>query len=76
MQQLEFEKVEETYIDSPLTENEEEVLTQKPSQQQDSIAYRKPRREIRKHAHFINMVAYTLLVVDDDIFFHLQRSNK
>ena len=45
---MEFEKVkdnptcvEETNSDSPLTEDEEEVLAQEPSQQQDSIACRK-----------------------------------
>ena len=46
---MEFEKVkdnpasvEKTDNDSLLTEDEEEVLTQEPSQQQDSITYRRP----------------------------------
>ncbi|KAG8487895.1 hypothetical protein CXB51_018354 [Gossypium anomalum] len=47
--------------------NDEEVLTQEPLQQQDSIAYRRPRREIRKPARFDDIVAYALPIVDDDV---------
>ena len=71
---MEFEKVkadlvgvDETNSDSPSTEDDEEVLTQEPSQQQDSIAYRRPRREIHRLARFVDMVAYALLIVDDDV---------
>ena len=46
LQQVEFEKVKsdlagvnEMNSDSSSTEDDEEVLTQEPSQQQDSIAY-------------------------------------
>ncbi|KAK0597501.1 hypothetical protein LWI29_025983 [Acer saccharum] len=55
--------------DSSVTdeEGEEEVLTQEPSQQQDSIAVRRPRREIRKPARFVDMVAYALPIVNDDV---------
>ncbi|KAH9688523.1 Integrase catalytic domain-containing protein [Citrus sinensis] len=71
---VEFEKVkvdpagvDEMDIDSPSTEDNEEVLTQEPSQQQDSIAYRRPHREIRRLARFVDMVAYALPIVDDDV---------
>ena len=71
---MEFEKVkanpasvDEMDSDSPSTENDEEVLTQEPSQQQDSIVFRRPHREIRKSTCFVDMVAYTLPIVDDDV---------
>ncbi|KAH9800324.1 hypothetical protein KPL71_000620 [Citrus sinensis] len=74
LQHVEFEKVkadpagvDEMDSDSPSTENDEEVLTQEPSQQHDSIAYRMPHREIRKPARFVDMVAYALPIVDDDV---------
>ncbi|KAH9771354.1 Integrase catalytic domain-containing protein [Citrus sinensis] len=74
LQQVEFEKVkadpagvDEMDNDSPSTENDKEVLTHEPSQQQDSIAYRRPHREIRKPARFVDMVAYALPIVDDDV---------
>ncbi|KAH9742736.1 hypothetical protein KPL70_003051 [Citrus sinensis] len=74
LQQVEFEKVkvdpagvDEMDSDSPSIENDKEVLTQEPSQQQDSIAYRRPRREIRKPARFVDMVAYALPIVDNDV---------
>ncbi|KAH9761919.1 Integrase catalytic domain-containing protein [Citrus sinensis] len=74
LQHVEFEKVkadpagvDEMDSDSPSTENDEEVLTQEPSQQYDSIAYRMPHREIRKPARFVDMVAYALPIVDDDV---------
>ena len=59
--------VDETDRDSLSTEDNEEVLTWEPIQQQDSIAYRKPRREIRRPTRFVDMVAYALPIVDDDI---------
>ncbi|KAH9698403.1 hypothetical protein KPL71_024000 [Citrus sinensis] len=74
LQQMEFEKVksdpagvDETNNDSPSTDDDEEVLTQEPSQQQDSIAYRRPRREIRRPARFVDTVAYALPIVNDDV---------
>ncbi|KAH9699236.1 Integrase catalytic domain-containing protein [Citrus sinensis] len=74
LQQVEFEKVkadpagvDEMDSDSPSTDDDEEVLTQEPSQQQDSIAYRRPRREIRRPARFVDMVAYALPIVDDNV---------
>lgn len=39
------------------------------SQQQDSIVYKRPQREIRRHARFVDTMAYTLLLVDDCVFF-------
>ncbi|KAG8499730.1 hypothetical protein CXB51_006318 [Gossypium anomalum] len=47
--------------------NDEEVSTQELLQQQDSIAYLRPRREIRIPARFDDMVAYALLIADDDV---------
>ncbi|KAH9687281.1 hypothetical protein KPL70_014707 [Citrus sinensis] len=74
LQQVEFEKVkaglagvDEMDNDSPSIENDEEVLTQEPSQQQDLIAYKRPHREIHKPAHFVDMVAYAFPIVDDDV---------
>ncbi|KAK9177553.1 hypothetical protein WN944_029576 [Citrus x changshan-huyou] len=73
LQQVEFKKVkadlagvDEMDTDSPSIDDEEEVLTQEHSQQQDSIAYRRPHREIRKPGCFVDMVAYALPIVDDD----------
>ena len=74
LQHIEFEKVkagpagvDEMNSDSPSTNDDEEVLTQEPSHQQDSIAYRRPRREIRRLARFVDMVAYALQIIDDDV---------
>ena len=73
MQQVESEKVkdnptsiEETNIDSPSTDDED-VLTQESSQQQDSIAYRRPHREIPRTIRLVDIVVYALLIVDDDV---------
>ncbi|KAG8484966.1 hypothetical protein CXB51_021384 [Gossypium anomalum] len=66
LQQVELEKVN----DDPANiggKNDEEVLTEEPLQQQDSIAYRRPRREIRKPARFDDIVAYALPIADDDV---------
>ncbi|KAG8479623.1 hypothetical protein CXB51_029456 [Gossypium anomalum] len=49
--------------------NDEEVPTEEPLQQQDSIAYRRPRREIRKPARFDDIVAYALPITDNDVSF-------
>ncbi|KAH9679095.1 hypothetical protein KPL71_025975 [Citrus sinensis] len=64
LQQAEFEKVK---ADPAGVDEIDKVLTQEPSQQEDSIAYRRPRREIRKPARFVDMVAYALPIVDDDV---------
>ena len=71
---MEFKKVkddladvEETNSDSLSTEDKEEVLTHKPLQQQDSIVHKRAWREICRLARFIDMVAYALPVVDDDV---------
>jgi len=56
--------------DTPAAEessDEEEVPTQEPPQQQESIATGRPRREIRKPARFIDMVAYASPIVNDDV---------
>ncbi|KAH9784304.1 hypothetical protein KPL71_009603 [Citrus sinensis] len=73
-QQVEFEKVKTdpagvdvTDSDFPSIEDDEEVLTQEPLEQQDSIACRRPRREIRRPTRFVDMVAYAILIVDDDV---------
>ncbi|KAH9666232.1 hypothetical protein KPL70_020569 [Citrus sinensis] len=74
LQQVEFEKiksdpadVDETNSDSPSTEDDEEVLTQEPSQQQELIAYRRSHTEICRPARFVDMVAYALPIIDDDV---------
>ena len=66
LQQVEFEKVNDDPANIERT-NDEEVSTQELLQQQDSIAYRRPRREIRKPARFDDMVAYALPIADDDV---------
>ncbi|BBG99268.1 transposable element gene [Prunus dulcis] len=48
-------------------DDEEEAPTQEPPQQQDSIAIRRSRREIRKPVRFTDIVAYALPVIEDDI---------
>lgn len=45
----------------------EEVLTHGALQQQDSIVYSRVRREICKLTRFVNMVAYVLPVIDNNI---------
>ncbi|KAG8504212.1 hypothetical protein CXB51_002567 [Gossypium anomalum] len=66
LQQVELEKVNDDPTNIGGT-NYEEVPTKEPLQQQDSIAYRRPRREIRKPAHFDDIVAYAFLIADDVI---------
>ena len=63
---MELEKVNDDPANIEGT-NDEEVPTQEPLQQQDSIAYRRPRREIRKPARFDDIVAYALPITDDDV---------
>ena len=72
-QQVEFEQTmvipaRNTTSDSPMAEGEsdkEEVPTQEPQQQSMPMVVRRQRRDIQKLARFMDMVAYTLLVVDD-----------
>ncbi|KAG8484503.1 hypothetical protein CXB51_023752 [Gossypium anomalum] len=66
LQQVEFEKVNDDPANIVGT-NDKEVPTQESLQQQDSIAYRRPRREIRKPARFDDIVAYALPIADDDV---------
>ncbi|KAL9432326.1 hypothetical protein AB3S75_027364 [Citrus x aurantiifolia] len=73
LQLVEFEKIKtdpagvnEMDSDSLSTDDDEGVLTQEPSQPQDSIAYRRSRREIRRPVRFVDTVAYALPTVDDD----------
>ncbi|KAG8490009.1 hypothetical protein CXB51_016101 [Gossypium anomalum] len=66
LQQVELEKVNDDLANIGGT-NDEEVPTQEPLQQQDPIAYKRPRREIRKPAHFDDIVAYALPIADDDV---------
>ena len=47
--------------------DEEKVLTQEPLQPQESIGIGRPRREIRKPVHFVDMVVYASPIVNDDI---------
>ena len=71
LQQVEFEKVkadpagvDEMDSGSPSTENDEEVLTQEPSQQQELIAYRRSHTEICRPARFVDMVAYAFSTIE------------
>ncbi|KAK5773310.1 hypothetical protein PVK06_049616 [Gossypium arboreum] len=68
LQQVELEKVKDDPTNIEGT-NDEEVPTQEPLQQQDSIAYRRLRREICKLARFDDIVAYALPIADDDVPF-------
>ncbi|KAE8725588.1 hypothetical protein F3Y22_tig00008386pilonHSYRG00069 [Hibiscus syriacus] len=72
-QQVEFQQMmipEVDAVDSstPIEESEdEEVQTQEPLETPETLAVTRPRREIRRPARFVDMVAYALPVVDDDI---------
>ncbi|KAG8495920.1 hypothetical protein CXB51_007502 [Gossypium anomalum] len=66
LQQVELKKVNDDPTNIRGT-NDEEILTEEPLQQQDSIACRRPRREIRKPARFDDIMAYALPIVDDDV---------
>ena len=50
-----------------MTEDEKEVLVQESLHKQDSIVYRRLYREIRRLTRFVDMVAYALSVVDDNV---------
>ncbi|KAE8696421.1 GDSL esterase/lipase APG [Hibiscus syriacus] len=53
---------------TPIEESkDEEVQTQEPLETPELLAVTRPRREIRRPARFVDMVAYALPVVDDDI---------
>ncbi|KAG8480138.1 hypothetical protein CXB51_024910 [Gossypium anomalum] len=65
-QNVELEKVNDDPANIGGT-NDEEVPTQEPLQQQDSIAYKRPRREIRKPNRFDNIVAYALPIIEHDV---------
>ena len=62
--------IKKTYDDSPMVEEEsddEEVYSQEPSQQYESIALRKGKRAIRQSACYANMVTSASLIVIDNI---------
>ena len=67
--QVEFQTTSVKPVEDQQTEHEgdvgeEEVSNEEPQQQHDlPIAIRRPRREIRKHARFEDMVAYAFPVV-------------
>ncbi|KAG8480687.1 hypothetical protein CXB51_025275 [Gossypium anomalum] len=63
---VELEKVNDDPANIEGT-NDEEISTQELLQQQDSIAYRRPIREICMPARFDDMVVYALPIADDDI---------
>ncbi|KAE8693200.1 Cellulose synthase-like protein D2 [Hibiscus syriacus] len=71
--QVEFQQTMIPEVDAadsltPIEESEdEEVQTQEPLETPEPLAVTRPRREIRRPARFVDMVAYTLPVVDDDI---------
>ncbi|KAH9669399.1 Integrase catalytic domain-containing protein [Citrus sinensis] len=58
---------EDDKTSTTLQQVEFEKVKVDPADQQDSIAYRRPHREIRKPARFVGMVAYALQIVDDDV---------
>ncbi|KAE8692332.1 hypothetical protein F3Y22_tig00110840pilonHSYRG00095 [Hibiscus syriacus] len=60
----------ETDVDSPMVEEEsdkEEVQTQEPSQQHESIALRKGKRTIRQPARYADMVSFASPIAIDDV---------
>ncbi|KAE8727553.1 putative serine/threonine-protein kinase WNK6 [Hibiscus syriacus] len=73
LQQVEFQQmmipeVDAAYSSTPIEESEDkEVQTQEPLETPKPLAVTRPMREIRRPARFIDMVAYALPVVDDDI---------
>ncbi|KAE8654946.1 hypothetical protein F3Y22_tig00117034pilonHSYRG00285 [Hibiscus syriacus] len=67
-QQMMIPKVDASDSSTPIEESEnEEVQTQEPLETPEPLAVTRPRREIRRPARFVDMVAYSLPVVDDDI---------
>ncbi|KAE8678648.1 hypothetical protein F3Y22_tig00111402pilonHSYRG00027 [Hibiscus syriacus] len=60
----------ETDVDSPMVEeesDEEEVQTQEPPQQHESIALRKGKRTIRQPARYADMVSFASPITIDDV---------
>ncbi|KAE8692759.1 hypothetical protein F3Y22_tig00110831pilonHSYRG00699 [Hibiscus syriacus] len=60
----------ETDVDSPMVEeesDEEEVQTQEPPQQHESIALRKGKRIIRQPARYADMVSFASPIIIDDV---------
>ncbi|KAE8664954.1 hypothetical protein F3Y22_tig00112738pilonHSYRG01227 [Hibiscus syriacus] len=60
----------ENDIDSPMVEeesDEEEVQTQEPPQQHESIALRKGKKTIRQPAHYVDMVTFASPIAIDDV---------
>ncbi|KAE8654775.1 glutamate-ammonia ligase family protein [Hibiscus syriacus] len=60
----------ETDVDSPMVEeesDEEEVQTQEPPHQHESIALRKGKRTIRQPARYTDMVSFASLIAIDDV---------
>ncbi|KAE8732640.1 hypothetical protein F3Y22_tig00001818pilonHSYRG00042 [Hibiscus syriacus] len=67
-QQMMIPEVDAADSSTPIEESEdEEVQTQEPLETPETLAVTRPRREIRRPARFVDMVAYALPVVDDDI---------
>ena len=60
----------ENDVDSPIIEeelNEEEVQTQEPLHQPESIVQRKEKRTIRKPVRYADMVSFTSPIATDDV---------
>ncbi|KAE8732406.1 hypothetical protein F3Y22_tig00002193pilonHSYRG00080 [Hibiscus syriacus] len=60
----------ETDVDSPMVEeesDEEEVQTQEPPQQHESITLRKEKRTIRQPARYADMVSFASPIASDDV---------
>ncbi|KAE8707872.1 hypothetical protein F3Y22_tig00110372pilonHSYRG00231 [Hibiscus syriacus] len=67
-QQMMIPEIDAADSSTPIEESEdEEVQTQEPLETPETLAVTRPRREIRRPARFVDMVAYALPVVDDDI---------
>ncbi|KAE8707953.1 putative beta-1,3-galactosyltransferase 20 [Hibiscus syriacus] len=67
-QQTMIPEVDAVDSSTPIEESkDEEVQTQEPLETPEPLAVIRPRREIRRPARFVDMVAYALPVVDDDI---------
>ncbi|KAE8725113.1 hypothetical protein F3Y22_tig00009009pilonHSYRG00067 [Hibiscus syriacus] len=67
-QQMMILEVDAVDSSTPIEESEDEdVQTQEPLETPETLAVTRPRREIRRPARFVDMVAYALPVVDDDI---------
>ncbi|KAE8664469.1 hypothetical protein F3Y22_tig00112762pilonHSYRG00050 [Hibiscus syriacus] len=74
-QQTIIPEVDATDSSTPIEESEdEEVQTQESLETPKLLAVIRPRREIRRPARFVDMVAYALPVVDDDIPITYQES--